>query len=151
MLETVQRCWTIHYLALLKHALLLFCKVGKPLTLSDSFSHLYDERVVRDASFHLSVGTCMKANLSTYEDFGFERLNLSLSFLAEWRSSCSCRLFWGTAAMILKNEGEKYQWNCMLCINHNIYCSNCAQSNETFFGQNLFWHLKQVTFEIHNL
>ena len=37
--------------------------------------------------------------------------------------------------MILKNEGEKYQWNCMLCINHNIYCSNCAQSNETFFGQ----------------
>ena len=32
------------------------------LTLSASFSHLYNERVVRDVSFHLSVGACMKAN-----------------------------------------------------------------------------------------
>lgn len=64
---------------------------------------------------------------NTYEDFGFERFNLLLSFLAEWRSSCSCRLFWGTAAMILKRKGK------------NISTVMCFAWITMFFGGQKGW------------
>lgn len=140
MPATAQKCWTIYYLVLLKLALLLICKVGKSLTHSASFPQPYDERVERRYFTCELMPIRKQTNQNTYEDFGFERLNLLLSFLAEWRSSCSCRLFWGIAAMILKSEGKKYAsitiyiqlWGCM-CVKH---CSNYAQSKWGFF---FFW------------
>lgn len=94
--------------------------------------------------FHLydTVGQCLFGSQNTYEGFGFEGLNLLLSFLAEWRSSCSCRLFWGTAAMILNVRKRTYQWSYVLWINHHILGGRVGRgalfrlcSVRCFFGQ----------------
>lgn len=77
---------------------------------SASFPYLHSESAEREV-FHSynTLGQCLYDSQNTYEDFGLEGLNLLLSFLAEWRSSCSCRLFWGTAAMILNREEKNDQ------------------------------------------
>ena len=56
--------------------------------------------------------------------------------------------------MILKSEGNKYQWSYALSINHSIYwgvehCSNCVQSNEFLFF--VFGQKTVLTFTTGNI
>lgn len=157
----MQRHWPIQHPMPLKHVLLFMYKAGESLAPWASLPDLHSERVKRKEVSD-TAGQCLHDGKNTYEDFGFERLNVLLTFLAEWRSSCSCRLFWGTAAMILNSEEKNYQHSHTHRINHSISWGVRGWGWSTvppmprlirfFWVNKLFWHfLQMVKFKIYNL